>query len=229
VGIAARFGNSAPNPRLVCPGNRRCAIAILQIIDQLADKLNSSPKVPLSSQRLVDANEFAQLLERLRISVPSSIMESERTLAERDRILADADAEAKRMVAQAKQRAAEMVGSEALVVLARKEAERVLEEGRLAARRRTEEADAYAVQVLEDLAAKLAVIAKQVDNGLQIMRTRHSADRYAPAAPPVPTGRADQGDKAPKASKAEKANKTEKTDKADKAEKAGDKADQPAT
>ena len=195
----------------------------MQIIDQLADKLNSSPKVPLSSQRLVDANEFAQLLERLRISVPSSIMKSERTLAERDRILADADAEAKRVLAQAKQRAAEMVSSESLVVLARKEADRVLEEGKLAARRRTEEADAYAVQVLEDLSAKLAVIAKQVDNGLQIMRTRHAADRRPPAAPPAPAGRADQTDKSDKSDKAPKASK------ADKAERAGDKADQPAT
>jgi hypothetical protein len=202
--------------RLACPGNRRCPIAILQIIDQLADKLNSSPKVPLSSQRLVDANEFAQLLERLRISVPSSIMESERTLAERDRIIADAEAEARRMLAQAKQRAAEMVSSESLVVLARKEAERVVEESKLAARRRTEEADAYAVQVLEDLAAKLAVIAKQVDNGLQIMRTRHAADRQPPPAPAVPPARAEQGEKAPKSAKA------------DKAQKAGDKADQPA-
>lgn len=225
MGTVACSGHSAPELRQVCPGNRRCAIAILQIIDQLADKLNSSPKVPLSSQRLVDANEFAQLLERLRISVPSSIMESERTLAERDRILADAEGEAKRMLAQAKQRAAEMVSQESLVVLARKEADRVLEEGRQAARRRTEEADAYAAQVLEDLAAKLAVIAKQVDNGLQIMRTRHTAERQAPLSP-APAARPDLGDKVPKAGKADKA---EKVEKAEKAQKAGDKTDQPAT
>ncbi len=154
------------------------------MIDQLADKLNNSPKVPLSSQRIVDANEIGQLLERLRISVPSSIMESERTLAERDRILADADAEAKRIIGQAKQRASEMLSSDALVVMARKEADRVLEDGRNAARQRAEEADAYAMQVLDDLAAKLAIITKQVDNGLQMMRnkrlsTKNEAERTA--------------------------------------------------
>jgi hypothetical protein len=118
-----------------------------------------------------------------------------------------------------------MVSQESLVVLARKEAERVLEEGRQAARRRTEEADAYAAQVLEDLAAKLAVIAKQVDNGLQIMRTRHAGERLAPGTL-GPAARAEQSDKAPRAAKAEK---PEKAEKADKQEKTGDKADQPAT
>lgn len=161
---------------------RRCRIAILQIIDLLADKLHNSPKVPLSSQRLIDANEFGQLLERLRISVPSSIMESERTLAERERIIADAEAEARRIIQQAKQRAQEILTNDALVLMARKESDRLLEEAKASAHQRADEADAYATQVLEDLASKLAVIGKQVDNGLQIMRGKRTPEKPAVAA-----------------------------------------------
>ena len=147
------------------------------MIDQIADKLNNSAKVPLSSQRIVDANELGQLIERLRISVPSSIMESERTLAERERILADADAEAKRIIGQAKQRASEILSTDALVVMARKEATRMVEDAQATSRQRTEEADFYATQVLEDLAAKLTLISKQVDNGLQMMRGKRQAEK----------------------------------------------------
>jgi vacuolar-type H+-ATPase subunit H len=143
--------------------------------------LNNSPKVPLSNNRIVDANEIGQLLERLRISVPSSIMESERTVAERERILSEAETEAKRIIAQARQRANEMVNADNLVSMARKEAERLVDEGRLQARLRADEADAYATQVLEDLAAKLNATAKQVENGLQIMRNRRQSER--PEAP----------------------------------------------
>lgn len=149
----------------------------MQIIDQLADKLNSSPKVPLSSNRIVDAGEIGQLLERLRISVPSSIMESERTLQERDRILAEAENEGKRIIAQARQRANEILSADALVGMARKEYERIVEDGRSAARQRAEEADTYTAQVLEELAAKLAQLTKQVDNGLQVMRNRRQMER----------------------------------------------------
>lgn len=155
----------------------RCAIAILQIIDQLADKLNNSARVPLSSNRIVDANEIGQLLERLRISVPSSIMESERTLQERERILSEAEAEAKRIIHQARQKANEMLQADPLVNMARREAERIVEEGRSEARQRAESADAYAAQVLEDLSDRIAALSKQVDNGLEIMRGRHAEQR----------------------------------------------------
>lgn len=125
---------------------------------------------------MIDANEFAQLIERMRISVPSSIMESERTLAERDHILAEANAEADRIIQHAKQRAMEIVHQDQIVATARDEAERILQESRLAAQRRAEEADRYAVDVLEDLSQKLQVITKQVDNGLHVMRSNTLAD-----------------------------------------------------
>ncbi|MCB0063309.1 MAG: hypothetical protein KDE19_14410 [Caldilineaceae bacterium] len=125
---------------------------------------------------MIDANEFAQLIERMRISVPSSIMESERTLAERDHILAEAHAEADRIIQQAKQRAMEIVHQDQIVTTARNEAERILQESRRAAQRRAEEADRYAVDVLQDLAQKLQVITKQVDNGIQVMKSNSLAD-----------------------------------------------------
>lgn len=141
-------------------------------------------RIPLSTYTVIDTNEFYHLLERMRINVPSSIMEGERTLAERDRILADAQSEAERLIQQARQRASELLTDHALVVAARQEAERVMEEGRNVARRRAEEADQYAMKVLEDLAQKLQTISKQVENGVQIMKQhRLSTEPEAQEAP----------------------------------------------
>lgn len=142
----------------------------------MADAFNRGRQIPLSALRVVDANEVIQLIERMRINVPSSIMESERTLAERDRILADAHAEYERIIQQARQRALEVMSDDALVHAARQEAERILAESRAASHRRAEEADRYAIGVLEDLAQKLQVITKQVENGVQLMRTGRFAD-----------------------------------------------------
>ncbi len=180
---SAATANCRTGDRTDCHHARRCAISILQIIDQLADKLNNSPKVPLSNNRIVDSVEVSQLLERLRISVPSSIMESERTLQERDRILAEAENEGKRIIAQARQRANEILSADALVGMARKEYERIVEDGRATARQRAEEADAYTAQVLEELAAKLTQLTRQVDNGLQVMRNRRNMERREVGGP----------------------------------------------
>lgn len=115
------------------------------------------------------------MLERLRITVPSSVMESERMLKERDRILNDAEAEAQHILQQAKQRARELLSENSIIALARDEAERIMQQSETAARRRTDEADAYATRVLEELSSKLQTITKQVENGLQVMTGRQSA------------------------------------------------------
>ena len=124
----------------------------------------------MSSLRMVEYAQFKQALERLRVSVPSSIMESERTLQERDRILEAAEAEAARVVEQARRRAAEILSNDAMVTAARQEGERLLVNAQAAAQQRRDEADRYAARVLEELAEKLRIVTKQVDNGLDLLR-----------------------------------------------------------
>jgi vacuolar-type H+-ATPase subunit H len=144
--------------------------------------------VPLSHLRMVDYQEMAQLVEAMRVNVPSSIIESERTLQERDRILEAAEAEAAHILEQASRRAAEIVSRETMVQTARYEAERIIADAAAAARSRRDEADRYAARVLEELAEKLRIISKQVDNGLDLLRQNMvlPADDNAPDAAPAP-------------------------------------------
>jgi hypothetical protein len=132
--------------------------------------LENSKRMPMSSLRMVDYAQFKQALERLRVNVPSSIMESERTLQERDRILEAADAEAERVMEQARRRANDIVSNDALVAAARQETERIIINAQEMAKARRDEADRYAARVLEELAEKLRIISKQVDNGLDLLR-----------------------------------------------------------
>ncbi|MBV7328886.1 hypothetical protein KFU94_11610 [Chloroflexi bacterium TSY] len=144
-------------------------MAILQLVDQLSDMLNQGKDVPLSRYRMVDAVQFGQLLERMRINVPSSIRESERTLAERDKILAAAHTEAQRIIHEAELRAHTLLSEESFVKMARQEAERIIAEAQAIAQQRSVEADDYAKQVLADLSEKLKTITQQVDNGIQLI------------------------------------------------------------
>ncbi len=124
----------------------------------------------MSSLRMVDYNGVREAIERLRVNVPSSIIESERMLQERDRILEAAEAEAVRITEQAKRRAQDILNNDALVSAARQEAERIIVDSQRAAQHRRDEADRYAARVLEELAEKLHIISKQVDNGLDLLR-----------------------------------------------------------
>ena len=136
----------------------------------------------MSSLRMVEYTQLKQALERLRVSVPSSIMESERTLQERDRILEAAEAEAARVVEQARRRAAEILSNDAMVAAARQEGERLLVNAQAAAQQRRDEADRYAARVLEELAEKLRIVTKQVDNGLDLLRQNLDLEQRPPQA-----------------------------------------------
>ncbi|MCS6825772.1 MAG: hypothetical protein NZ553_04075 [Caldilinea sp.] len=142
----------------------------MQIIDQLEALIENSRRVPMSSLRMVDFNAAREIIERLRINVPASIIESERMLQERERILKAAEAEAAAIVEQAKRRAQELLSNDALISAAKREAERIVLDSQLAAQRRRDEADRYAAGVLEELAEKLHVISRQVENGLELLR-----------------------------------------------------------
>lgn len=156
-------------------------MAILQLVDQMSELLSEGREVPLSRYRMVDAEEFSQMLERMRISVPSSIRESERTLIERDNILAQARAEADKIIQDASDLAANMLSDNSLVILAHQEAQRIIEDGHEVARQRSGEADVYATQVLQDLHEKLLMISGQVENGVSVML--QNQQQYTPPAP----------------------------------------------
>lgn len=150
-------------------------MAILQLVDQMTELLSEGREVPLSRYRMIDAEEFGQILERMRISVPSSIRESERTLVERDNILAQARKEADKIIQEARDIAADMLSDNSLVVMARQESQRIIDDGHEVARQRTSEADGYATQVLQELHDKLSSISSQVENGITVM-TQSSAE-----------------------------------------------------
>jgi hypothetical protein len=140
-------------------------------------------EIPFTSYRVVRSRDVEQLLERMRINVPSSIRESERTLSDRDRIMAEARAEAERIVQEARQQASEMITEQALLASAQQEAERIVKDGEAVARQRTEEADAYAIQVLQELADKLHAMYQQVQNGVDLLQ---GTPEPPPAEPPAP-------------------------------------------
>ena len=129
------------------------------------------------------ARDVEQLLERMRITVPSSIRESERTLADRDRIMNEARAEADRIIQQARQQVMDMLSEKSLIATAQFESDRIIAEGKEIARRRTEEADTYAVQVLQDLSQQLQSTLQQVGNGIQLMQDGQKLPTELPEQP----------------------------------------------
>lgn len=151
---------------------------ILQLVDQLELVLNRGYRLPLSSSLVVSEEECMRLIDQMRISVPSAIKESQRMIAERDRILDNARREAESILEQARQHALGMIDQSAVNQSARQEAERIVARSREDAERmilrsRDEanalirDAEDYTLNVLQQLVGQLGGSLQQAKNGIQ--------------------------------------------------------------
>jgi vacuolar-type H+-ATPase subunit H len=103
----------------------------------------------------------------MRVSVPDVIKQAERTLGERDRIIAQANEEASRIVQMAREQATELVEGHELVEAAQRQANELLARAENEAIGMRAEADDYAMHTLRALAGQLEKIHQEVDNGIQ--------------------------------------------------------------
>ena len=69
---------------------------VRQVIEALEQKINTARKVPITGYSMVDGGAILDLIGQLRIALPNAVVQAQDVLSEKDKILADARAEADR-------------------------------------------------------------------------------------------------------------------------------------
>lgn len=139
---------------------------IQHLVDRLEDLIDEGRHVPFSKQTLIDEERALEIIDQMRISIPEEIEKAARVLAQRDRILAQANEEAARLVQLARERGEQMVDREAMVQAAQSRAANIVEAARQEAEGITEDADGYVLETLTSLEQQLAKILAVVRNGI---------------------------------------------------------------
>jgi cell division septum initiation protein DivIVA len=147
-------------------------IELQQLINQLETVIGHGKRVPLSQNIMVDEEAVRRIIDQMRVSVPDIIKQAERTLGERDRIIAQANEEASRIVQMGREQATDMVEHHELVEDARRRAHDVIAEAEREAAAMRAEADRYALNSLAGLAEQVAKIDREVKNGMTALQGR---------------------------------------------------------
>ena len=148
---------------------------ILYLLDQLEEVLGGGSRLPLTSRTLVDEQEILDILDQIRVSIPDELTAARRLTQERDQIMADAQAEAERILGEADAQAAHRVADHSLVRTAELRAADIEDRALQQAADVRREADAYAARVLQKLREQIAQVAQTVDRGLSELETRQIA------------------------------------------------------
>lgn len=151
---------------------------IQHLIDRLEDLIDEGKHIPIGPYTLIDEERALSIIDQMRISIPEQIEAANRVVTQRDKLMAQANEEANRLVEYAKQKSAELLDKDMITVSARHQAENILAQSYVEGDRIRAEADAYVVEVLRDLESHLLRTLTVVRNGIaKVMQDREATQQ----------------------------------------------------
>ena len=124
---------------------------ILHLVDRLEELFNESKSLPLTHKVMVDEERMLDLIDQMRLAIPEEIKNSQQIINQKERVIAQANEEARRIVDLAKDQAAKLVERDEIVQKAEAMGENIILKAREETKLIKREADNYAVDSLEHL------------------------------------------------------------------------------
>ncbi len=150
---------------------------ILHLVDRLEELFNESRSVPFTHSVIVDEDRMLDIIDQMRVSIPEEIKKAQQLLAQRDRILAQAQEEANRTIALAREKGDTMTERDAIVQAAQARGEQIIAQARVEVDATKREADEYVMDTLTKLEMEMERILGQVRNGIRSLQTEKSGER----------------------------------------------------
>ena len=139
---------------------------ILHLVDRLEELFNDSKQIPFTHNVIVDEDRMLDLIDQMRITIPEEIKKSQQLLAQRDRILAQAQEEANRTIALAREKGDKLVENDPITQSARSRSDQIISQARIESEQTKRDADDYVLQTLASLQKELEKTLSQVNNGI---------------------------------------------------------------
>lgn len=156
---------------------------IQHLVDRLEDLIDEGRHMPFSKFTMIDEERALELIDQMRISIPEEIEKASRVLAQRDRIMAQANEEAARLLQQAREQGIQLLDREATVQAAQSRAANIVEQARQEAEAITAEADKYVMDTLARLEQQLSKALGVVRNGINEVATSGTPAQPQPTMP----------------------------------------------
>jgi cell division septum initiation protein DivIVA len=147
---------------------------ILHLVDRLEELLNQSRPLPFTHNVIVDEDRMLDIIDQMRVAVPDEVKKAQQLLSQRDRILAQAQEEANRTLAIAREKSEQLLERDSIVQAAQARADQVINQARIDMEKERQEADQYIVDSLSRLEMELERTLTQVRNGILTLQRETS-------------------------------------------------------
>ena len=110
------------------------------------------------------------LIDQMRVAIPEEVKKAQQLLAQRDRLMAQAQEEANRTIAIAREKSEQLVERDAIVQAARSQADQIIAQSHVEGDRTRQEADEYVMETLAHLEMEMERLLNQVRNGIRTLQ-----------------------------------------------------------
>jgi len=144
---------------------------ILHLVDRLEELLNQSRPLWFTHNVIVDEDRMLDLIDQMRVAIPEEVKKAQQLTAQRDRLLAQAQEEANRTIAIAREKGEQLVERDAIVQAAQSRSEQIVAQARIEAEKVRREADEYVLETLTRLEMEMERTLTQVRNGIRAVQS----------------------------------------------------------
>jgi hypothetical protein len=141
-------------------------IDILYLVDRLENLIASSRRMPLVNQIMVKEADILSIIDQMRTSIPDEIQQARRIIQDKERILAQAQADANKLMTRAREESERTLHREGLLRIAEGRSQEILRLADERAEQLKVEADAYVTETLRALRDHLANIEMEVGRSI---------------------------------------------------------------
>jgi cell division septum initiation protein DivIVA len=162
-------------------------VDIQHLVDRLEDLIDEGWHFPGTKYTFIDEERALEIIDQMRISIPEEIEKSTRIIQQRDRVMAQANEEADRMVQLAKEKGDSLINREAIAQAAQSRAANIIEQAKQDAVHIKADADKYVLEVLGELESQLIRTLTVVRNGINMVnQDRNQGPAPTQATPKLP-------------------------------------------
>ncbi|MFH1634961.1 MAG: hypothetical protein ABIG63_13280 [Chloroflexota bacterium] len=152
---------------------------ILHLVDRLEELFNESRPIPFTHNVIVDEDRMLDLIDQMRVTIPDEMKKAQQVLAQRGRIMAQAQEEATRTLALAREQSEQLVKRDVIAQAAKVHAENIITQALAEAEITRQEADVYVIDTLTHIERELERLINQARNGIIALQNLSN-----PGAPP---------------------------------------------
>lgn len=145
---------------------------ILHLVDRLEELVNTARQVPLTNNIMLDQDRLIDLIDQMRVSIPEEVKKAQRTISEREKLLAQAKEEAERTLMLAREEREKLLMRESVALAAQTKAEQIIQQAKADAEAVKADADEYVLERLTELEDQLERSLQQARNGIGVLRAR---------------------------------------------------------